>query len=387
MVIVETPRKNTSRRYDAITRRLRCYDEAYTTSDDGDEATRSRRGSVIVEDTPKEYTDAARDYAETTMLRRQLRRRVDGRGEEIAGGEEGHREHPERNQPTARRHCADDYDAYDDSYNDEWMNGDEDNSAGAEEVVIVEDTPEEYQPDCYADDYADDYDAYDDSYDEEDYAQDEVVAETDENVAVVEDDFSYEFDDYEMYYGYEPDELSGMEEAAGEEQTTTPAAVEKDFGSSASQSDWEVYSHEDEYDYAEPTDDYGRGYEEMDWFQGIDQPADPPKSVPDLFSWEPSELLDADDWNLMRTLESLYRDPSAVRRATLNDYIESLGFEAIDFAYRFEDATDSDVLELADDLASVAALLACYRLVERGEIDMDEAVGLLEGALRTDAIG
>jgi hypothetical protein len=83
----------------------------------------------------------------------------------------------------------------------------------------------------------------------------------------------------------------------------------------------------------------------------------------------------------MQTLESLYREPSAVRRARLNDYLESLGFEAIDFAYRFENSSDSDVLALADDLASVATLLACYRLVERDEACIDDAVGLLQRSL------
>jgi hypothetical protein len=101
----------------------------------------------------------------------------------------------------------------------------------------------------------------------------------------------------------------------------------------------------------------------------------------DLFAWQPSELLHDADCNLIRSIERLSGEPAAVRRACLNEYIEGLGFEAIDFAYRYEDAADADVLTLADDLPGAAAFLASYRLVERGQIGMDDAVGLLNSAL------
>ncbi len=163
-----------------------------------------------------------------------------------------------------------------------------------------------------------------------------------------------------------------------------PAADVTEEASADQEEEWEPYTYENAYDYADPTEHYGCDYDDGEIGGSSSEasgPAEAPRAAVDLFSRQPSELLEESDWALMRTLESLYREPSAARRARLNDYIESLGFEAIDFAYRFENSSDSDVLALADDLASVATLLACYRLVERDEACIDDAVGLLQRSL------
>ena len=339
----------------------------------------------------------------------------------------------------------DDYEGYGYGYEDESS----DSQTGAEpsdEVIIVEDLPEEWQADAYGGD--DDYEGYgygcedessdsqtgaepsdevlivedlpeerpadasvydvEDCYEDADYAWDEEAATTaEEQSAVGEDDFSYEFDDYKTHYGYEADELNAMEEEAiadAEDEVTAdpaeepiadaedaavdpaeePIADAEDTAAVDPAEEWEPYSYERAYDYADPAEHYGCRYEygAIEAVSSeISPPAEDSRVAVDLFSRQPSEVLEESDWALMRTLESLHRQPGAERRMRLNDYLESLGFAAIDFAYRFEDSSDSDVLALADDLASVATLLACYRLVERDEVDVDQAVDLLQRSL------
>ncbi len=279
----------------------------------------------------------------------------------------------------------DDYEGYGYGCEDESS----DSQTGAEpsdEVLIVEDLPEERPADASV------YDV-EDCYEDADYAWDEEAATTaEEQSAVGEDDFSYEFDDYKTHYGYEADELNAMEEEAiadAEDEVTAdpaeePIADAEDTAAVDPAEEWEPYSYERAYDYADPAEHYGCRYEygAIEAVSSeISPPAEDSRVAVDLFSRQPSEVLEESDWALMRTLESLHRQPGAERRMRLNDYLESLGFAAIDFAYRFEDSSDSDVLALADDLASVATLLACYRLVERDEVDVDQAVDLLQRSL------
>lgn len=102
----------------------------------------------------------------------------------------------------------------------------------------------------------------------------------------------------------------------------------------------------------------------------------------ELFHWLPAELLILPDQDLLRTLERMSEECSSVRRAALSDYIQSLGHEAIDFAGRFEDETGIEVLSLADDITGAAALLACFRLYEQGELGTAEAIDVLRRSLR-----
>ena len=101
----------------------------------------------------------------------------------------------------------------------------------------------------------------------------------------------------------------------------------------------------------------------------------------ELFAWHPNELLSHQDQEILRSLERLCEDPSGVRRATLNDYLEEQGSDAIEFAGRFEDSSGIDVLGLADDLPGTAAFLASFRLLQRGELGIDEAVNVLRHSL------
>jgi hypothetical protein len=102
----------------------------------------------------------------------------------------------------------------------------------------------------------------------------------------------------------------------------------------------------------------------------------------ELFSASPAALLTSADQELLRALERSAEEPSGVRRAALNGHLESLDFQAIDFVMSFEDTTGIEVLGLADDPLSTAALLGSYRLLERGELGRDEAVDLLRRSLQ-----
>ena len=100
-----------------------------------------------------------------------------------------------------------------------------------------------------------------------------------------------------------------------------------------------------------------------------------------LFTWEPAELLTWSDQEILRLLATVVNQESGVRRAVLSDYIESLGMEAIDLSIRFEEVSGLVVPSLSDDLAQTAAFMACFRLVERGELEFDEALALLQKSL------
>ena len=190
---------------------------------------------------------------------------------------------------------------------------------------------------------------------------------------------------YEYGYGYEysyPQEKYGYSpEVSNVDNEVEPAKVdyeaEYDFdsryegepGELIDDSQWkESYA----YDYAEPYDCYGenRSTAQLRAESGLE-----------LFAQHPNELLLSSDLELVQTLETLCEEPSGARRSVLNDYLEGLGFVAIDFAARFEDVTGMEMLSLADDLPGAAAFLGCFRLVEQGALGMDEAVDLLRRTL------
>jgi hypothetical protein len=68
-----------------------------------------------------------------------------------------------------------------------------------------------------------------------------------------------------------------------------------------------------------------------------------------LFAWHPCGLLISSDRGI-GTLETLCDEPSGERWSRLNDYVQTLGEEAVEIAARFEEATGMDVLGLASDV-------------------------------------
>jgi len=180
-----------------------------------------------------------------------------------------------------------------------------------------------------------------------------------------------------------------MEEPAAQEPTTQEPtveepAVEEPTGCPSEQELESGYRFKQRY-YGE------RGeYEDHDYYGG-DVPAGiaaqeaasaPAESGLELFRWGPDELLAAQDQKLLRVLETLCEEPSAKRRTTLNNYLQGLGMEAVAFSRRFEEVTGIEVAGLADDLPGAAALLGSYRLTERGELGIEEAVDLLRRSLK-----
>ncbi len=107
----------------------------------------------------------------------------------------------------------------------------------------------------------------------------------------------------------------------------------------------------------------------------------------ELFGAMPASLLTNSDRDLLRTLERLSEEPSGVRRAVLNYYLESLDSSSFEFVYDFEIGSGIEVLSLSDDVTGAAAFLAAYRLMERGELGPNEAADLLHRSLDNRSAG
>jgi hypothetical protein len=243
---------------------------------------------------------------------------------------------------------------------------------------------------------------YSDAYPEEEYAYPENgLEETDAK------EFSYYDEptsDDEIDYNDADESTSGwQEDASSDWEEDVEGRLEGEPGDPVGASNVdEPYS----YNYADPYERYGYDYygktadaraeydeqgdrsmateEDAAWVADATTGSEPDTSESglELFAWRPGELLLSPDQEILKTLETLCEEPSGVRRSTLNDYLEALGWEAISFASRFEDVTGIEVLSLADDLPGAAAFLGAFRLLERGELGMDEAVDLLRRSLQ-----
>ncbi len=223
-----------------------------------------------------------------------------------------------------------------------------------EDEYIDTDDIDTYDTGMEADDNPEAYDEYGFGYDDE-YGYDS------------DGNYIYGEDYYNVYGPY--DEQDGVMEDAGTEAGGTEAGDEDshDSQSDAMQNDTTYW--EQQYDVAE-----GASYYAGNAMFAMPQPED-------VFLWQPGELLHGDDKELLRTLSQLDQVPSSVRRATLNDYLENIGPEAVDFVRQFEDATGIDSLGMADDLPAAAVMLAAYRMVERAGMSKEEGVAMLQSGL------
>jgi hypothetical protein len=277
--------------------------------------------------------------------------------------------------------------------NDEWLVGDVAGKSTDEDLSPVDEAPAApaYQGDAEA-------------YPDEQYAYPESGWEGMSHY----DEFGYEAGDREFGHGaapqgFVPDEFES-EEAAWDNPTTEEAV--------SGEADWEIPAADETNADESPADDsaetmsegavryeswngyqYEYYYPEDEVSETVGEPTDHAAAAPEpqgtdrqsgleLFARTPAELLTWSDQELLRALEVLCEEPSAVRRATLNDYLVSVGDEALEFSSRFEDTTGIEVLGLADDLPGTAALLATFRLIERGELGIDEGASLLQRSLR-----
>jgi len=298
--------------------------------------------------------------------------------------------------------------------------------ANVEEQDADETAATESPESCYDDPNGRGYEYdYQNAYGYEEGYGEESASNRDEQQSWQEYGYEYSYPEQKYGYSHETSEMNSESEsfeadesATGE--TSAPTSVdsalpeanheaEYDFdsryeGEPGELIDYSQWNQPYSYEYAEPYDYYGEEqsspdesadetYEEHDycaWPEGeeyVAQQSDESReSGLELFSWQPADLLATADQQLLRTLETLCEDPSGARRSVLNDHLEGMGFEAIDFASRFEDVTGMEALGLADDLPGAAAFLACFRLVEQGELGMDEAVDLLRRSLQSPSL-
>lgn len=209
------------------------------------------------------------------------------------------------------------------------------------------------------------------------------------------DTSSYQYGDTYDYYGYHV-ERGQMEQVgnpetqpAEDDHVNTPAGDESQSPTTDASDHTPNSQYSDQYDYYDCHGDHGQT-EQADCPQTqpvensqVDVPAEDasPRSGLELFSYRPGELLLPPDQQVLRTLESLAQQSSETRCEIVNDYVQELGSEAADFASRFENSTGIDCASLGDDLPGLAAWLASYRLVQQGELGMDEAVRVLQESI------
>jgi hypothetical protein len=181
--------------------------------------------------------------------------------------------------------------------------------------------------------------------------------------------YSYDYSTIREKYAYG---VEGGEEAAN----PGSAAADED-------EDYEDEQYEDE-NYE------GEDYEGMEQSEQAVPANDTPSAAStkkaresgvELFAWQPSELLILPDEELIKTLACLGESEWEARREALQDYVQSLGSEAQQYAAICEATTDTDLGSLADDTEDAAVFLASYRLYEQGELGMAEAADLLRRSL------
>ena len=273
----------------------------------------------------------------------------------------------------------------------------------------------DYEGGAY-EDYYDGYTDYDYDYNYEEghakYGDDYVEPYGSEYPSEYNDDSYYRdaYTEYDEYLATEtPDvpETSDTSETAdtsdtADSNTESPENDEySEYGEHYEYGEYHEYGPHGEYERYEAYNDYD-GYSEADYFYGergyetstetdLEEPAErgvydseevsdgvteEMSYMDDLdpFTWLPSDLLQPADKDLLRTLNSLFEEPGDTRELVLNGYIEGLGLDAVEFVSRFEEANEGRGIALHDDLPGVAAVLAAYRMVEQGELGMDESL-------------
>jgi hypothetical protein len=223
----------------------------------------------------------------------------------------------------------------------------------------------------------------------------------------MEGEYGYEYQYPQEEYGYSAYD-EGMDTAAAPAKVDYEAEYAFDSryeGEPGELIDYAQWKTTEDYDYADPYDYYGEDRSTLEQPSPAARPDDGQQKRPEgektagrtddsqgvesgleLFAGRPGDLLTPADQEVLQTLETLCEEPSGARRSVLNDYLEGLGFEALDFAVRFEDVTGIETLGLADDLPGTAALLGCFRLLEQGVLGMDESVDLLRRTLRRPSL-
>jgi hypothetical protein len=140
------------------------------------------------------------------------------------------------------------------------------------------------------------------------------------------------------------------------------------------------------YNYVDPSE-----YDRLDYYssevrQAIDaeralaEKRQETQSDLELFADSPADLLTANDEQL---IVAITNESLSDRREAIDEYLclGELGPDAAEFADQFKAATGLNILDMTDNLPAVAAFLGSYRLLERGELGMQESVDLLRRSL------
>ena len=302
--------------------------------------------------------------------------------------------------------------AYDDKWDYEYGNYEyeyedhyaDDESETAEQVEDVDEAQSAYDDDEWEYEYGNYEYEYEDHYAADEPETAEQVEDVVESPSAYDDEWGYMYGKYDDAAEHVSEETAEADRVDSHFDDTWRyecdrydyACPEEAYGYSPSfdvrESDEAIAPQSQGYQgYSEayPDEEYAYpGFEEDEPFECFDDSAswdrqpEVSESGLELFAWHPTELLMASDQQVLRTLETQCEEPSGVRRASLNGYVEDLGWEAIDFASQFEDRTGIEVLGLADDLPGAAAFLGVFRLVERGELGMEEGIDLLRRSLQ-----
>ena len=101
-----------------------------------------------------------------------------------------------------------------------------------------------------------------------------------------------------------------------------------------------------------------------------------------LFAEHPADLLSSSDWEILEHLSSLQRHDLTAAATCLDEYLNTIGWHVYELTYRVEASRGISRVALARDLVAVSLLLATCRLVEKGELGIEEAGRLLEQSLQ-----
>ncbi len=101
-----------------------------------------------------------------------------------------------------------------------------------------------------------------------------------------------------------------------------------------------------------------------------------------LVAEHPAYVLNSSDWEILRHLNSLRGYDLGAAAACLDEYLNTMGWHVYELTYRVEAARGVSRIALARDLVAVSLLLAACRLVEKGELGIEEAGRVLEQSLQ-----
>ena len=192
--------------------------------------------------------------------------------------------------------------------------------------------------------------------------------------------YPYEYSYPREKYGYDNGMDSQTESAA-----ETNVEQSQDSSSEADQSqtksefpyDYKYEPYRESYNNCEPS---GEASGESNSNESA-APSERSADGVDLSAFLPSELLTAGDQDLLRKLAHLFEEPRDVRQHLVSEYLEGQGSEVTALASRLEDVTGTEAVNLVDDLPGLAALLAGFRLVERDDLDLEQAADWLQRSL------